>query len=176
MELQVRPSVGTLIRWMSERARSGKQFFVGMLGVMTAAVLGSVAFGHGRTAGILIVAGGLGVAIAGALVAALFYFLTTSLHLREDRLELVTFGSRKEWPRQSLARVARCAIRSPMAFTPDRLFVILNSRGRAPLWLRTAYWSEATLEPLWSALHVTPEGSWDEPASYEDTAERFPAA
>src|SRR5438105_6967209 len=147
MELQVKPSVGALIRWMSGRARSGKPLFVGMLGVMTAAVLGSLAFGHGRTTGVLLVAGGLGIAIGGTLVAALLYFLTTSPYLREDRLELVTFGSRKEWPRQSLARVARCAIRSPMAFAPDRLFVILNSRGKALLWLRTAYWSEASLDP-----------------------------
>jgi hypothetical protein len=162
---------------MSERIRSGKQFFVGMLGVIAAAVLGSLAFGHGRTTGVLlVVAGGLGIVIAGSLVAAVLYFLTTSLYLHKDRLELITFGSRKEWPRQLLARVARCAIRSPMAFTPDRLFVILNSRGRALLWLRTAYWSEASLEPLWSALQVTLEGSWDEPASYADTTVRFPAA
>jgi hypothetical protein len=148
-----------------------------MLGLITAAVLGSVAFGHGRNnVVLLLVAGGLGIAVAGLLVAATLYFLTTSLYLRQDRLELVTFGSRKEWPRRALARVARCAIRSPMAFTPDRLFVILNSRGRALLWLRTAYWSEASLEPLWEALHVTLEGSWDELASYDDAAERFPAA
>ena len=176
-DLRVRPSVRALIRWMSERIRSGKQFFIGMLGLMTAAVLGSVAFGHGRnTVVLLLVAGGLGIAVAGLLVAAILYFLTTSLYLREDRLELVTFGSHKEWPRRALARVARRAISSPMAFTPDRLFVILNSRGRALLWLRMAYWSEASLEPLWEALHITLEGPWDELASYDDAAERFPAA
>lgn len=173
----MRPSVPALIRWMSERARSGKQFIIASLGVMTAAALGSAAFGHGRTTVVLlVVAGGLGIVVAGLLVAAVLYFLTTSFYLREDRLELVTFASRKEWPRPALARVARCAIRSPMGFTADRLFVILNSRGRALLWLRTAYWDEASLEPLWEALHVTVEGSWAELASYDDAAERFPAA
>jgi hypothetical protein len=116
VELQVRPSVGALIRWMSERVRSGKKFFAGMIGVMTAAVVGSVAFGHGRTTVVLLlVAGGLGIVLTALLVAAVLYFLTTCLYLREDQLELRTFGSRREWPRPALARVARCAIRSPMA-------------------------------------------------------------
>jgi hypothetical protein len=162
---------------MSERIRSGKQFFIAMSGLVAAAVLGSVAFGHGRnTVVLLVVVGGVAIAAAGLLIAAFLYFMTTGLLLRDDRLELSRLGSRKQWPRATLARVARCAIRSPMAFTPDRLFVILNSRGRALLWLRTAYWSEASLEPLWEALHVTLEGSWDEMASYDDAAERFPAA
>jgi hypothetical protein len=162
---------------MSERIQSGKQFLIAMSGLMAAAILGSVAFGRGRgSVVVLLVAGGVGLAAAGLLIAAVLYFITTGLRLRDDRLELVTFGSHKQWPRATLARVARCAIRSPMAFNPDRLFVILNSRGRALLWLRTAYWSEARLEPLWEALHLTPEGSWDELASYDDAAERFPAA
>jgi hypothetical protein len=162
---------------MSERIQSAKQFLIAMSGLIAAAVFGSVAFGRGRgSVVLLLVAGGVGIAAAGLLLAAFLYFMSTRLLLRNDRLELVTFGSRKQWPRSTLARVARCAIRSPMAFNPDRLFVILNSDGRALLWLRTAYWSEASLVPLWEALHLTPGGSWDELDSYDDAAERFPAA
>jgi hypothetical protein len=176
-DLQVRPSIKALIRWMSERVRSGKQFFIAMLGLISAAALGSLAFSHGRNVIVLlVVVGGVAILAAGFLVAVILYFITTRLSLREDRLGLATFGSRKEWPRAVLARVARCAIRSPMGFTPDRLLVILNSHGRAVLWLRMAYWDEASLEPLWEALHVTVEGSWGELASYDDAAERFPAA
>jgi hypothetical protein len=176
-DLQIRPSVRALMRWMFERVRSGKQYFLAMLGLISAAALGSLAFSHGRNAIVLlVVVGGAAILAAGFLVAGILYFITTRLCLLEDRLELATFGSRKEWPRALLARVARCAIRSPMGFTPDRLLVILNGHGRAVLWLRLAYWDEASLEPLWEALHVTVEGSWGELASYDDAAERFPAA
>ena len=175
--MQVRPSTRALIRWMSERARSGKQFLVAILGLISAAALGSLAFSHGRnTIVLLVVVGGVAILAAGFLVAGILYFITTRLCLREDRLELATFGSRKEWPRALLARLARCAIRSPMGFTPDRLLVILNSHGRAVLWLRLAYWDEASLEPLWEALNVRVEGSWNEVASYDDAAQQFPAA
>ncbi len=148
-----------------------------MLGLISAAALGSLAFSQGRsTIASLLVAGGVAILVAGFLVAGSLYFITTCLYLREDRLGLATFGSRKEWPRALLARVARCAIRSPMGFTPDRLLVILNGHGRAVLWLRLAYWNEASLQPLWEALNVRVEGSWNEVGSYDDASERFPAA
>lgn len=56
---------------------------------------------------LLIVAGGIALLWAGLCIIAIGYFLTTKLSLNGDRLELVSFGSRREWQRRDLARIVR---------------------------------------------------------------------
>jgi hypothetical protein len=104
------------------------------------------------------------------------YFLTTKLAVKGDRIELVSFGSRKEWQRNELGRVIRCARRSPMGFAPDRLFLLLDRQAKLLLILPMAYWNEANLQLLWDMLQIPVEGQWTDVSSYQDLEERFPAA
>jgi hypothetical protein len=175
--IEVRPSLRALFRWEGARLRSGRLFFIPMIGLIIGAASGTLAFGRGRTAVVLIIAaGGVAVLLAVAGALAIVYFMTTKLAVKGDRIELVSFGSRKEWQRNELARVVRCARSSPMGFSPDRLSLLLDRQGRLLLILATAYWKESDLQPLWDRLQIPVEGQWTDVSSYEDLAKQFPAA
>jgi len=162
---------------MGERVRSGRLFFIPMVGLIIGSASGALAFGRGRSAVVLIiVAGGVSLLLAGLVILAIVYFLTTKLAAKGDRIELVSFGSRKEWQRNELGRVVRCARLSPMGFSPDRLILVLDRRGRLLLILPMAYWYEANLLLLWDMLQIPVEGQWTDVSSYEDLATQFPAA
>jgi len=63
-----------------------------------------------------------------------------------------------------------------MGFSPDRLSLLLDRRGRLLLVLPTAYWKETDLQSLWDRLQIPVEGQWTDVSSYEDLAKQFPAA
>lgn len=125
---------------------------------------------------LLIVAGGIALFVAGLGIVATGYFLTTRLSLEGDRLELVSFGSRRKWQIKELARIVRCARLSPMGFAPDRLILLLDRAGRLLLTLPMAYWKEADLQSVSDVLQIPVEGRWTDASSYEDLARQFPAA
>jgi len=83
--IEIRPSVGALGRWMGERVRSGRLFFIPIIGLIIGAASGALAFGRGRTAVVLIiVAGGFALLVAGLGTLAIAYFLTTKLAVKGD--------------------------------------------------------------------------------------------
>lgn len=174
---EVRPSVGALIGWLGLRVRSGKLVIIQMVALIIGAASGTLAFGRGRTAVVLlIVAGGIALLWAGLCIIAIGYFLTTKLSLNGDRLELVSFGSRREWQRRDLARIVRCARISPMGFAPDRLGLLLDGSGKLLLTLPMAYWREADLQFVSDLLRIPVQGQWTDVSSYQDLARQFPAA